>query len=562
MELTNGFLAFIGFLPIGILFVLMVWLRWPAVKAMPVSWLITVSLVYFVWKVPFNLLLASNMNGLFVAFQILLIVFGALAVLFMLRESGAIMVINRGFTNISTDRRVQVIIIAWFFGGFIEGAAGFGTPAALVAPLLLSLGFPALAAAIVALICDSTPVSFGAVGTPTLLGIGSSLNSPEIVKTVTDSGISYSEFIHNVGGWSAVIHAIPAIFLPLIVVVIMTRFFGEKRSFKEGLAIWPYALMSGLCYVIPYVLSAWFLGPEFPAIIGPLVGLALIIPITRAGFLVPKTTWDFPQKSKWLVGWEGSIKSTPTQPQIKISLFKAWVPYILIGLLLVLSRIPALPFKGWLNVISFQFSNLFGTSVENSFEPLKNPGVFPFVFVAFIGIFLFRMKKKEVGVIWKETFNKIKTPAIALVFAVPLVRLMMDSGSNPYNIASMPIVLANYLAGIFQGVWPLFASFIGAFGTFMAGSNTVSNMLFSLFQFSIADNLDISRTIVVSLQNVGGAIGNMICIHNIIAVCATVGLVGVEGVIIKRNLIPMVIYGVLAGIVGLTIIYILPLVIF
>ncbi len=555
--MTNGTLALLASSPIFILFALMVWARWPAVKAMPVTWLITMLLVYFVWDVPFNWLLASNFNGLFVAFQILLIVFGALAVLFMLRESGAIAVINKGFTYISPDRRVQAIIIAWFFGGFIEGAAGFGTPAALVAPLLLSLGFPALAAVIVALICNSTPVSFGAVGTPTLLGVGMSLDSPETLQAITNSGMSYDGFLHNIGFWSALIHSVPAIFLPLAVVVVMTRFFGERKSFREGFAVWPYAIFAGFCFVIPYLLSAWLLGPEFPSLIGPLIGLAIIIPSTRVGFLIPKTIWDFPEKNKWQASWEGTIPTTINQPPKGISLFKAWIPYILIGMLLVLSRIPSLPFSNWLNSINVKLPNLFGTTLRNNFEPLKNPGVFPFIFVALLGIFLFRMKKGQVIVIWKETLNKIKVPAIALFFAVPLVRLMMDSGNNPVQMESMPLVLAGYLAGVFQGAWPIFAPFIGALGTFMAGSNTVSNMLFSLFQYSIAENLEISRTIVVSLQNVGGAIGNMVCVHNIIAACATVGLVGVEGVIIKRNLIPMVIYGAIAGVIGLLLIYIL-----
>lgn len=553
--MTTGILAILASSPIIILFILMVWFRWPAVKAMPVAWMITMALVYFVWGVPLNWLLASNVNGLFIAFQILFIVFGALAVLFMLRESGAIEVINRGFTRISPDRRVQVIIIAWFFGGFIEGAAGFGTPAALVAPLLLSLGFPALAAVIVALVANSSPVSFGAVGTPTLLGIGASLISPETLEAVTGAGMNYADFVHHIGAWSAFIHSIPAIFLPLIVVVIMTRFFGEKRSFREGLEIWPYAILAGFCFVVPYLLSAWLLGPEFPSIIGPLTGLAIMIPLTRAGFLVPKTRWDFAEKVKWPAAWMGSISASTGDNGKKISLFKAWIPYILIGLLLVLSRMPLLPFNGWLSSVSIRFSNIFGTSVGNNFEPFKNPGLFPFVFIAVLGIFIFRMKREESLAVWKETFQKIKIPAIALFFAVPLVRLMMDSGSNPAQLDGMPLVMAGYLAGIFQGLWPVFAPFVGVLGTFISGSNTVSNMLFSLFQYSLAENLEISRTIVVSLQNVGGAIGNMICIHNIIAVCATVGLTGIEGLIIKRNIIPVVIYAVIAGLTGFLIIY-------
>jgi len=174
--------------------------------------MITMVLVYFVWGVPLNWLLASNVNGLFIAFQILLIVFGALAVLLMLRESDAIEVINRGFTRISPDRRGQVIIIAWFFGGFIEGAAGFGTPAALVTPLLLSLGFPALAAVIVALVANSSPVSFGAVGTPTTLGIGASLDSPETLEAVTGAGMNYADFVHHIGAWAHSSTAFPLFF--------------------------------------------------------------------------------------------------------------------------------------------------------------------------------------------------------------------------------------------------------------------------------------------------------------------------------------------------------------
>lgn len=560
--MTNGLLTLLATTPILILFILMVWFRWPAVKAMPVSWVVTMVLVYFVWGVPFNWLLASNVNGFFIAFQILLIVFGALVVLFMLRESGAIEVINRGFTRISTDRRVQAIIIAWFFGGFVEGAAGFGTPAALVAPLLLSLGFPALAAVIVALVANSSPVSFGAVGTPTILGIGASLDSPGTLQAVTGAGMGYTGFIHNIGVWSALIHSIPAILIPLIMVVIMTRYFGEKKSFREGFEIWPYAILAGFCFVVPYLLSAWLLGPELPSIIGPLAGLAIIVPLTRAGFLIPKTSWGFAEKEKWPSVWMGSISPSSRDNGQQISLFKAWIPYILIGLLLVLSRMPSLPFKGWLGIANLRFFNLFGTTVGNNFEPLKNPGLFPFVFIAVLGIFIFRMKMKDSLSIWKETFDKIKTPAIALFFAVPLVRLMMDSGNNPGQIDGMPLVMASSFAWILQGVWPVFAPFVGVLGTFISGSNTVSNMLFSLFQYSLAENLAISRIIVVGLQNVGGAIGNMICIHNIIAVCATVGLTGIEGLIIKRNIIPVVIYGTIAGTTGFLIIYVIGVGIF
>src|SRR5690606_26642042 len=129
-------------------------------------------------------------------------------------------------------------------------------PAALAAPLLLSLGFPALAAVMVSLIANSTAVSFGAVGTPTVIGIGTSLETPEVLATLSANGMDYAGFIHQIGTWTAVQHALPGILMPLVMVMMMTRYFGKRKSFKEGLEIWPYAVFAGLCFVVPYVVVA------------------------------------------------------------------------------------------------------------------------------------------------------------------------------------------------------------------------------------------------------------------------------------------------------------------
>ncbi|MCD4711345.1 MAG: L-lactate permease [Bacteroidales bacterium] len=552
--MSIGFLALMAALPIIAIFIFMVGFRWPATKAMPLAFMITLILALVIWKTPGNWIVASTVNGVVIAFKILLIVFGALLLLFTMRESGAIEAINRGFTNISADKRVQAIIIAWLFGGFIEGSAGFGTPAALAAPLLLSLGFPALAAVMVALIVNVTPVSFGAVGTPTLIGIQSSLDIPSVQETITQSGLTYAEYMQQIGVWTALQHALPGLLLPLIMVAMMTRFFGEKRSIKDGLAIWPYALFAGFCFVGPYVAVALLLGPEFPSLLGGLLGLAILIPATRAGFLVPKTTWDFPERSQWEKNWVGSI-SMEKPGAAKSSILKAWIPYVLIGLLLVITRVRTLPIYEWVKSADIHYRGLFGTTVSGTFDPLYNPGIMPFILVSLLCIPLFGMKRREVGAAWTEAIKRIKNPIIALIFAVPMVRIMMQSGNNPDGIMGMPIAMATAMTGIFQGAWPLVDAFIGALGSFMAGSNTVSNMLFSLFQFSIADQLGISTILIVSLQNIGGAIGNMICVHNVIAACATVGLVGVEGLLIRRNLLPMAIVAGIVGIIGLILVY-------
>ncbi|MFO7671491.1 MAG: L-lactate permease [Bacteroidales bacterium] len=553
--MSTGMLALIASLPIVAIFVLMVGMRWSATRAMPVAFAIALILALTVWKTPLNWILAASVNGLVIAMKIIFIVFGALLLLFTMRESGAIQSINRGFTNISTDKRVQAVIIAWLFGAFIEGSAGFGTPAALAAPLLLSLGFPALAAVMVALIANVTPVSFGAVGTPTLIGIQSSLDIPSVQQAIAESGMTYVEYIQQIGVWTAVQHALPGLFIPLIMVTMMTRFFGEKKSIRDGLAIWPYALFAGFCFVAPYTLVAIFLGPEFPTLFGGLIGLAILVPATRAGFLVPKKSWDFPKKESWEKNWMGSISMEANPGSGKISIFRAWSPYILIGLLLVLTRIRSLPFEGWVKSVALDYSNIFDTTVSGTVDPLYNPGIMPFILVALLCIPIFGMRGKQVGAAWGEAVKRIKNPLIAMVFAVPMVRIMMQSGNNPADLVGMPIAMATAVTNIFQGAWPLVDAFIGALGSFMAGSNTVSNMLFSLFQYSVAEQLGISTILTVSLQNIGGAMGNMICVHNVIAACATVGLVGMEGLLIRRNLIPMAIVGGVVGIVGLILVY-------
>jgi lactate permease len=553
--MSEGILALLAAIPLVTIFILMVTLRWPATKAMPVALGVTLFLVLCIWKTPLNWVLASGFNGVVVMLKIILIVFGALTLLFTLKESGALGVINQGFSTISPDRRVQAIIIAWLFGGFIEGAAGFGVPAALVAPLLLSLGFPALAAVMVALIANTTPGPFGAVGTATLIGVGSSLNTPEVLRNLSESGLDYSGFIHQIGIWTAILHTLPGILMPLIMVVVLTRFFGEKKSFKEGLVIWPYAIFAGLCFVVPYLAVAILLGPEFPSLLGSLIGLFILIPLTKAGFLKPKQVWDFPGKGKWEKNWNGSISITDTVSKKSIKLYKAWTPYALIALLLVLTRVSFLPFNNWIKSVKYTFPAILGTTITTDIDPLNNPGILPFLLIALVCIPFFKMNKKQVLVAWSETMKRIQGPFISLSFAVPMVQIMIISGTNNSEFVSMPLAMAQFMETVFRGIWPIIDAFVGALGAFMSGSNTVSNMLFSLFQYSIADNLGISHIIVVSLQNVGGSFGNMINVQKIITACAVVGLIGVEGLIIKRTIIPMTIAILITGIIGMVLVF-------
>jgi len=551
--MISGLLPFIAFLPILVILVLMVGMRWPATRAMPVAWFATILLAAFVWDTPMNYLAAATVKGINSALEILTIIFGALVLLFTLREAGAFEAINRGFRGISKDRRVQAILICWLFGAFLEGAAGFGVPAALLSPLLVTLGFPALAAVTVSLIANTTPVSFGPVGVPTILGLGTPLSTSIVQIALAEKGLSFSQFIYEIGFWTAVLHSVMAVFVPLIAVSMMTKFFGTKRSYKEGLQIWPYAIVAGLSFVVPYMLTAWLLGPEFPSLFGGLVGLCIMLPATKAGFLVPKEPWDFPDRALWEKNWLGSFTIDESGADPGIPLWKAWLPYALVGLLLVATRIDALPFKAFFKSFPISMNDLFATDLKTKLEPVFNPGVFPFMFVGLLCAPLFRLKSSSIAKAWRESLTRIKTPAIALLFTVPMVEVM-QAGHSPQGWESMPIVVAQYTSQLVQGAWPLFAPFVGAFGAFIAGSNTVSNMLFGLFQYSVAEKLRISHIIILSLQNVGGSFGVLVCVFKIIAASATVGLSGVEGLIIRRNIVPLVIYGVVVGATGMVLV--------
>ena len=144
--MSTAVLTVLALLPIVTVAVFLVGLRWPASRAMPLSYVVAAVLAFAVWQVPGVQVAAATINGLVVAFTLLYIIFGAILLLNTLQESGAIKAIRQGFTDITPDRRVQVIIVAWLFGSFIEGSAGFGTPAAVAVPLLVGLGFPGMAA--------------------------------------------------------------------------------------------------------------------------------------------------------------------------------------------------------------------------------------------------------------------------------------------------------------------------------------------------------------------------------------------------------------------------------
>jgi lactate permease len=557
--MSSGFLALLAFSPILLAAVLLVGLRWPAKTAMPLVYLLTAGIALTVWDMSFNRVLASTLQGLVITAGVLWIIFGAILLLNTLKHSGGITAIRAGFATISPDRRIQAIIIAWLFGCFIEGASGFGTPAAIAAPLLVAIGFPALAAVILGMLVQSTPVSFGAVGTPIIIGINSGLDSATIGAQLATQGSSWSSFLQLITSQVAIIHALVGTAIPLIMVLMLTRYFGQEKSWKAGFAVLPFALFAGLAFTVPYAITGVFLGPEFPSLLGGLIGLAIVTLAARAGFLVPKQHWDFAPASEWPSEWLGSIEmkldSLTSKP---MSTLRAWLPYVLVGALLVASRV--FPEVGAaLKSVILLFPDILGeTGIKADFMPLYLPGGI-LVAVVIATFFLHRMKVREMTAAIGESSRVLLGAGFVLLFTVPMVRILINSGVNGAELASMPITMARYVADSVGHIYPLFAPSVGALGAFIAGSNTVSNMMLSQFQFGVANNLGISTALIVAVQAIGAAAGNMVAIHNVVAASATVGLLGREGSVLRKTVWPTLYYVLFTGLIALFAIYVLDI---
>lgn len=568
--MSVGILALLAVVPILVALILMVGLRWPSTRAMPLAFITSVILAMLVWKLSALQVGALFIQGTINAIGVLIIVFGAILIYYTLTYSGAMETIQAGMTKVSPDRRVQAIVIGYMFGAFIEGAAGFGTPAALAAPLLLGLGFPPLCAAVMCLVFNSFPVTFGAVGTPVIMGFASlkEIGITAMAKVglapapIPGTEVDGTPFFKLIGETVTLMHGPMAFILPIFMLGFMTRFFGRNKSWKEGFAAWSYCILAGVCFAVPYFLVAWLAGPEVPSLIGGAMGLGLLVWLTRMGVCVPKGNWQFAPQAEWKPSWTGSIKASDvTEYKEHMSQLMAWMPYILCGLILVVTRVPYFGLKQHMvGAVTLPWKDILGVKgVSASIDLLWLPGTIPFILVALITIALHGMSGAKVAGAWKTTCNKMVAPTIALIAAVSMVSIFKGSGMTTEVLAdgstmpSMPLAMATICAAATGQAWPALASYIGGLGAFITGSNTVSDMLFANFQWDVAQQLGYNvkqSIVVVAAQAAGGAMGNMICIHNIVAACAVLGMIGREGDILKQTIWPFLLYSIPVGIVA------------
>lgn len=508
-------------------FVFLVLLKMPAIKGMTISSIIVIILAFTVWGMESNVLLASVLQGTHKTLTILWILFGALILLNTLQNTGAITRINQGFQYISADMRVQAVIVAFLFGALIEGAAGFGTPAMVTGPLMLALGFRPLAAATIALIADSTSVMFGAVGTPIAVGLS---NIPG----------ANADFYNEIGRTVTLLDLGAGTFIPLILVVILTGFFGKGNGMKDAIAMIPWTLLIGIVYTGSAFLYARLFGQEFVSILAALTGLLVASITANKGILVPKTEWKDAMKEGFQVDTSKS----------SMGLITAWSPYLIVVALLLATRIVPWLKEFTTTAIDLTWSGVLGIEqISSGWQFLYSPGTILTV-SAILAFIIQRKSAKTFTSAAKKSLSTMKTTSITLIATLAMVQVFTNSGINTSDLISMPQYIAEAFAENLGFIWIFVAPFLGELGAFITGSATVSTLTFSPIQYSVATQIGLDTNIVLAAQLIGAAAGNMICVHNVVAASAVVGLSGKEGEIIRKTLIPAIIYGLLAGFAG------------
>ncbi len=433
------------------------------------------------------LVLDANLwKGIKEGFKIVVMVFGAFTILNSLKDTGAMEDVKAAITQASgNDRRVQLIIIGIFMPIFLEGAAGAGAPAALVAPFLTALGFNPLIAIAVALLGDCTCTSWGGAGLTTING-GAALVNAGVSTTALNSAM--------VGR----INSLGLLIVPIMAIIIA---FGPKAL--KG--IMHYLIYAGVTGAFVMFALSNYVGPEVTSLGTGIIGIILSILFVK---VVPINTPE-----EYMYKQEGTVER-------KYSAFQALSPYIYMLVLIPLVRygVPAL-------------------FPENGFATMCILGYISWVdavilLCAFLGALTLGMKSEQIEKVVKETMSTLAPVMITMGSLLCLSYIMQSETTG------MMSTVAKTIAGIAGGAYPAAAVFIGAFGSFITGTGLGSNIMFAGMHIEAAQLLGINPITVFAGQNAAGSLGNLICPNNVVAACATVDQIGNEGDVLRITFKP------------------------
>lgn len=527
--------AIIAAIPLLLTVVLMIFFHWPALRALGLALILTIVISIGLWGMEIPYVAGYTITGFLSSIENVLIIYGAILIMNMMLRSGGMAAINRMFTGVTKDPRILTVIIGFAFGCFIEGAAGWGTPAALCAPLLISLGFPALGAAMVCLMFNSVPVCFGAIGLPYT-------NAMSVLSSaVTDAGGEPEAFGTAFSQMTGIGMAIGAPILVIVAVGFLCKFFGKNKKFSDVLPAIPFCIFAALVFDVVYLAVLWTIGPNLPSLLGGCATTIVTVVAARKGFLVPKgaAPFEFGSNPDWDPQYE-----MPKPKESTMSLIKAWVPYLIVAVWLSLSRIQATGIEKVLrsDALTFGIRDLLGLEGMNwTIQPLWTPGI-TFIIIALIAALLHGMRASEVSEAMTSTLKQVWGAGVTVMIGVAMVNIYRYSNINTSGLDSVMLEMAEAIAGVAGNAFIVVSPFIGVLGSYMSGSNTVSNLLFSGLQFETATLLGLPQSIICAMQSNGGAIGNMVCVNNVVQVCGTTGCLGKEGKLITKTIWPAIIY--------------------
>jgi len=503
-------------------------LKMPGYKACPIALVFSIIIAGFFWKMnALNLVTAGLEGAVMAIWPICLVIVAAIFTYNICIHSHSMETIKQMLTGVSNDKRILVLIIAWCFGGFMEGMAGFGTAVAIPASMLCGLGFDPIFAAVACLIADTTPTTFGSIGIP----------------VVTISKVTGLDVLPL--SYYATLQLLPLVILTPFILVILTG-----KSLKALKGVWHITLASGLAFILPELLAAKFMGAELPVILGSICALIVTV------FLAKSSKGEVPKEYQLIAKQEkenhlsetinnSKIVSKDGQKVESVISFregaKAWSPFILIFIFLVVTSKAVPVLHNALSSIqtSVQIYQGKGGS-ETTFCWILTPGVLILI-AAFIGAKIQRIAPKEAAkILWDSTKQMSKT-ILTIISIMATAKIMSYSGMIADIAAVFVLLTGNF--------YPLVAPFIASIGSFVTGSATSSSVLFGGLQQQTAKTLGMNELWLTASNTVGACAGKIISPQSIAIAVAAIGKAGSESQIMKKAVKFYLLFIILMGLI-------------
>lgn len=478
----------LGILPILVLLFLLLAMRWSIIWSSAAAFVIAVGISVFVWQIDIPVLGFAVSRAVFLALEISLIIAGAMLFLREQEHRGWIIQLEDWLARQSRDERVQLIMMTWFFGSFLEGIAGFGIPALIVAPLLVHLGYKPLLAIMAALFANTTAVIFGAAGTPFTVGLA-----------------AFSDFFAPLQ--AVQIASIAGFWVPSLLVLMMASAGQLKYPIRYVREVLPFTLLAGGSFVLGQAIGVVVLGYELASIFAAVFGMACGVLALQLPMFQPKVIRSL----------RSSSRANTSSSSFHSYMFV--VPYALFVLIFVTLRAIA-------PVIETQ---VFSQSLKIS---LANPGL-SFLITILLSRLVLSGKNIKTQEYEVSVWTRIKKVSLSILFLSAMTQVMIGSANNA---ADFPSMLSIGFVNTSSPLYPVIAPLLGALGAFVAGSVTLSTILFAPIQAAAAQAIGMSVASMLAIQIVGATAGNMIALSNIVAVRSVVSVSEHEGEIVRKLL--------------------------